>query len=170
MFKYTTGKLRRVYDESPGVYEDAHVDGALGIDDMDYGRRMAVERELRSSTTAPPSNAIFDQTGHFILCVVALCRGQLLWCRVAQRLVTTRYPTLAGVKVVNIETNRTVRTIGKVENTERFLCIALYQGIPKSDTQMELLNVGASTPIAGVMLSNADVASLSCSGRDGLST
>ena len=67
VFKYTTGKLRRVYDESPGVYEDAHVEGALGIDDMDYGRRMAVERELRNSTTVPPSNAIFDQTGHFIL-------------------------------------------------------------------------------------------------------
>lgn len=37
------------------------------------------------------------------------------------------YPTLLGVKVVNLVTNRLVRIIGKVENTERFLRIALYQ-------------------------------------------
>jgi len=76
VFNYVTGKLRRVYDESTGVYEDAHEAKTLGIDDLDYGRRMAVERDLRNSTSVPPSNAIFDQTSNFLLCVL-LARG--LW-------------------------------------------------------------------------------------------
>jgi hypothetical protein len=33
---------------------------------------------------------------------------------------------------VNIFTNKLVRILGKVENTERFLQIALFQGIPKT--------------------------------------
>ena len=32
------------------------------------------------------------------------------------------------VQVVNLHTNKVARIIGKVENTERFLRIALYQG------------------------------------------
>lgn len=35
------------------------------------------------------------------------------------------------VQVVNLVTNRVSRILGKVENTERFLRVALYQGIPK---------------------------------------
>lgn len=33
-------------------------------------------------------------------------------------------------QVVNLVSNRVARILGKVENTERFLRIALYQGIP----------------------------------------
>lgn len=35
------------------------------------------------------------------------------------------------LQVVNLVTNRVSRILGKVENTERFLRVALYQGIPK---------------------------------------
>ena len=35
------------------------------------------------------------------------------------------------MQVVNLVTNRVARILGKVENTERFLRVALYQGIPK---------------------------------------
>jgi len=51
---------------------------------------------------------VFDDSGNFIL-----------------------YPTLLGIKVVNLVTNRVARIIGKVENTERFLRIALYQVTPE---------------------------------------
>jgi peptidylprolyl isomerase domain and WD repeat-containing protein 1 len=54
---------------------------------------------------AAPSNVVFDASGNFVM-----------------------YPTMAGIKVVNIVTNQLVRLIGKVEATERFLAIALYQG------------------------------------------
>ena len=62
------------------------------------------ERELAADETTPAPNVVFDDSGNFVL-----------------------YPTLLGIKVVNLVTNRLVRLIGKVENTERFLRIALYQ-------------------------------------------
>ena len=46
------------------------------------------------------------------------------------------YATLLGIKVLNIDTNRVVRVLGRVENGERFLNLALYQGTPKVDSQM----------------------------------
>lgn len=53
---------------------------------------------------APPPNAILDESGNFVI-----------------------YASLLGIKVVNLTTNRVARLLGKVENTERFLRIALYQ-------------------------------------------
>jgi peptidylprolyl isomerase domain and WD repeat-containing protein 1 len=40
-------------------------------------------------------------------------------------------PSLLGIKVINIATNSVSRIIGQPENTERFLAIALWQGLPK---------------------------------------
>ena len=49
-----------------------------------------MEREISSSESALFPNAIFDSSGNFIL-----------------------YPTLIGIKVVNLITNRVVRILGK---------------------------------------------------------
>ena len=49
-------------------------------------RRSAVEHELDASPAALSQNAIFDETGHFLL-----------------------YASLLGVKIVNVETNRVVK-------------------------------------------------------------
>lgn len=51
---------------------------------------------------------MFDYSGHFLL-----------------------YPTLCGVKIVNLETNRVNRVLGAGESNERFLAISMYQGTPK---------------------------------------
>lgn len=74
-------------------------------------RRMAVERDLHSQWAGessqehvPKPTCVFDESGNFLL-----------------------YPTLFGVKVVNIVSNRVARLLGKVENTERFICVGLYQ-------------------------------------------
>jgi len=56
----------------------------------------------------PVSNPIFDETGNFLL-----------------------VPCLLGIKVINIATNSVSRIIGQPENTERFMAIALWQGLPK---------------------------------------
>ena len=69
---------------------------------------MATERELRKDPEAPPQNAVFDESGNFVV-----------------------YATLLGVKMVNIVTNRLARLVGKVENSERFLRVALYQVTPR---------------------------------------
>eukprot|EP00959_Pyramimonas_sp_CCMP1952_P225007 4704835-Pyramimonas_sp.AAC.1 len=74
------------------------------LEAIDFGRRMATERELRKDPEAPRQNAVFDESGNFVI-----------------------YATLLGIKMVNIVTNRLSRLVGKVENSERFLRVALYQ-------------------------------------------
>jgi len=108
VFRFATGKLRRVYDESLEAAHELQKAGSpnFTLEDIDFGRRVAVERELAGSDTASPPNAVFDESGNFI-----------------------SYPSLLGIKVINLVTNQCVRILGKVENTERFLRIALYQGI-----------------------------------------
>ena len=59
--------------------------------------------------------------------------------------------TLAAccLQVVNLVTNRVSRILGKVENTERFLRVALYQGIPKQGikTQRQLATTESSRAV-----------------------
>eukprot|EP00271_Cylindrocystis_brebissonii_P022293 TRINITY_DN852_c0_g1_i2.p1 TRINITY_DN852_c0_g1~~TRINITY_DN852_c0_g1_i2.p1 ORF type:complete len:547 (-),score=128.77 TRINITY_DN852_c0_g1_i2:474-2114(-) len=107
VFWLATGKLRRVYDESLEAAQELQRSEAdmFRLEAIDFGRRLAVEKEMEKTEEVPPSNAVFDQSGNFLL-----------------------YPTLLGIKVVNLFTNRVSRIIGKVENTERFLQIALFQG------------------------------------------
>jgi hypothetical protein len=46
VFAFNTGKLKREYDESLGVFEAAQRDGTLKLETIDFGRRMAGEKEL----------------------------------------------------------------------------------------------------------------------------
>jgi len=115
VFRFATGRLRAVLDESLEAAAETQRAGgaALALDDIDYGRRMAVERELDrewAGRAAPPPNALFDESGHFLL-----------------------YPTHLGVKVFCLATGRLARLLGRVENGERFLRIALFQGVPARD-------------------------------------
>ncbi|CAI5996884.1 unnamed protein product [Closterium sp. NIES-64] len=136
VFWFATGKLRRTYDESleaaqglqrgdvplyrldaidfwrrlAAAQELQRGDVPLyRLDAIDFGRRLAVEREMErereSNDDVPSANAVFDETGNFII-----------------------YPTLLGIKVVNLHENKVARILGKVESNERFLRIALYQG------------------------------------------
>ncbi|KAL7595163.1 hypothetical protein Lser_V15G30421 [Lactuca serriola] len=66
---------------------------------------MAVEREIEKTENVPQPNALFDESSNFII-----------------------YPTLLGIKIVNLHTNKVSRILGKVENNDKFLRIALYQG------------------------------------------
>ncbi len=62
------------------------------LEDIDFGRRVAVERELAASASeghAAPA-AVFDESGQLLL-----------------------YPTLLGVKVVNLVSNKVVRILGE---------------------------------------------------------
>ena len=109
VFDLRKGKLSRVYNEGMEVFEAAMSTGTLGLDSIDFGRRSAVEHELESSPRASAqNNAIFDETGHFLL-----------------------YSSLVGVKIVNVETNRVTKILGRHESGERFLHLALFQGVPK---------------------------------------
>ncbi|KAB5541673.1 hypothetical protein DKX38_014647 [Salix brachista] len=107
VFWFRTGKLRRVYDESLEVAQDLQRSDApmYRLEAIDFGRRMAVDKEIEKTDTAPQPNAIFDESSNFLI-----------------------YATLLGIKVVNLQTNKVARILGKVENNDRFLQIALYQG------------------------------------------
>uniref|UniRef100_A0A061RJB2 peptidylprolyl isomerase n=1 Tax=Tetraselmis sp. GSL018 TaxID=582737 RepID=A0A061RJB2_9CHLO len=117
IFKFLTGKLLRTYDETMEAANELQrgENELFRLENIDFGRRVAVERELMAAEGVPTPNAIFDETSNFVL-----------------------YPTLLGVKVVNLVSNRCCRIIGKVENTERFLKIALYQGAPKKTKKADL--------------------------------
>ncbi|XP_078447411.1 cyclophilin71 [Wolffia australiana] len=107
VFWYRTGKLRRVYDESLEVAQDLQRSDApmYRLEAIDFGRRMAVEKEIEKTPDAPSLNAVFDESSNFLI-----------------------YPTLLGIKIVNLHTNKVARILGKVENNDRFLRVALYQG------------------------------------------
>jgi len=59
---------------------------------------------------------VFDDSGNFLL-----------------------YPTLFGIKVCNLKTNKISRLIGKME-TQRFMNISLYQGAPKKKNIITLVS------------------------------
>ena len=100
-------RLIRVFDVARGKllrkYDESLATYA-GVD----ATRLATERELLASPTHLALGGLcFDDSGFFIA-----------------------YSTLVGIKLVNIVTNKVVRVLGAGES-ERFLALALYQGVPK---------------------------------------
>lgn len=120
----------------------------MKLDEMEFGRRLAVERELaeRSIDAAKKENAAWDESGNFILYPSLVGIKSEFSSQISQRLLhTLPLSTLrceistwltwfasnncVPMTVVNIITNKVVRILGKDEN-HRFLNLALYQGQP----------------------------------------
>ncbi|KAL6040930.1 Peptidylprolyl isomerase domain and WD repeat containing protein 1, variant 3 [Balamuthia mandrillaris] len=114
LFNFLTGRLHRTYEESLTVFNELQKEenSVYKLDPIDFGRRMAVERAI-DTEDVPPSNVVFDESSNFVL-----------------------YPTMLGIKVVNIVTNKMVRIVGRSENTERFLAISLWQGKTQGSVEM----------------------------------
>ncbi|KAI1636581.1 hypothetical protein F4809DRAFT_378407 [Biscogniauxia mediterranea] len=109
VFEFASAKLYRTYDESLQVIAEMQQAGTAmqKLDDVDFGRRLAAEREIESTPLRNKVNVIFDESGHFIL-----------------------YGSMFGVKVLNTLTNRVVKVYGKDEHI-RPVHLALYQGQPQ---------------------------------------
>ena len=82
VFNFFTGKISRKYDESLTTIQEMQQAGTTiyKVDDMEFGRRLAVERELElpgpdGKIPGMWTNAIWDESGSFII-----------------------YPTLLGIK------------------------------------------------------------------------
>ncbi|XP_020087991.1 peptidyl-prolyl cis-trans isomerase CYP71 isoform X2 [Ananas comosus] len=122
VFWFKTGKLRRVYDESLEVAQDLQRSDVplYRLEAIDFGRRMAVEKEIEKTEHAPQPNAVFDESCNFLI-----------------------YATLLGIKIVNLHTNKVARILGKVENNDRFLRIALSQG-DKSNKKVRKIPTAAA--------------------------
>lgn len=69
VFWYASGRLRRVYDESlAAAAELQRSDSDLyRLDPIDFGRRVAAEKDLEADAAASKQNALFDDSGNFII-------------------------------------------------------------------------------------------------------
>ncbi|TIB12854.1 hypothetical protein E3P93_02169 [Wallemia ichthyophaga] len=126
LFNFLSGKLTRKYDESLEAASEMQQAGTAiyKLDDMEFGRRLALESEIQENEHAVSNmNVIFDESGNFII-----------------------YPTLLGIKVVNIVTNKVARVLGK-DDSIRFLNVSLYQGAPTKKGFMTAQMAASDNPI-----------------------
>ncbi|XP_060535102.1 peptidylprolyl isomerase domain and WD repeat-containing protein 1 [Cylas formicarius] len=119
VFNFLTGKLTRVFDETLPRFIELQ-QRTQQLPNMEFGRRMAAERDLEKSEAFHLANVVFDQSGHFIM-----------------------YATPLGIKLINLRTNKLAKIIGKNENL-RLLNIALYQGSAKKAKAAVTLEIEAS--------------------------
>jgi peptidylprolyl isomerase domain and WD repeat-containing protein 1 len=125
VFDFATGKLYRTYDESLQTIEEMQQAGTAlqKLEDVEFGRRLATERELDSPALRNKVSVAFDETGHFII-----------------------YGSMLGTKVLNTYTNRVVKVYGRDENF-RPLNIALYQGQPQKKGLTTVAMAASSNPL-----------------------
>jgi len=69
VFWFAKGKLRRIYDESLDAAEELQRGdaGAYRLEAIDFGRRLSIEKDIQGNEDAPSPNAIFDESGNFII-------------------------------------------------------------------------------------------------------
>jgi peptidylprolyl isomerase domain and WD repeat-containing protein 1 len=125
VFDFASGKLYRSYDESMETVTAMQQAGTAlqKLDEVEFGRRMAVERELDTPSLRPRINVAFDESGHFIA-----------------------YGSLLGIKVINTFTNRVMKAYGKDEPF-RALNVALYQGAPQKKEVVTVSMAASANPL-----------------------
>ncbi|KIX00298.1 uncharacterized protein Z518_10437 [Rhinocladiella mackenziei CBS 650.93] len=125
VFDFASGKLYRSYDESIETITAMQQAGTAlqKLEEVEFGRRIAVERDLDSPSVRSRINIAFDESGHFIA-----------------------YGSLLGIKVVNILTNRVMKAYGKDEPF-RALNVALYQGAPQKKEVVTVSMAASSNPL-----------------------
>ena len=125
IFDFATAKLYRSYDESIDTITTIQQAGTglFKLDDAEFGRRMAVERDLDTPAVRSRIDITFDESGHFIL-----------------------YGSVYGVKVINTLTNRVIKTYGKDEPF-RALNVSLYQGAPQRKGVVTVSMAASSNPL-----------------------
>ncbi|KAK0352089.1 Peptidyl-prolyl cis-trans isomerase cyp15 [Friedmanniomyces endolithicus] len=126
VFDFASGKLHRTYDESITIITEMQQAGTLSsepLEAVDFGRRIAVERELDTTAVRSRQNVIFDESGHFIL-----------------------YGSLVGTKVINTLTNRVVKLYGR-EEPFRPLNLALFQGQPDKKDLVTIQMAASDNPL-----------------------
>jgi peptidylprolyl isomerase domain and WD repeat-containing protein 1 len=125
VFDFASAQLQRTYDESLQVMEEMQQAGTAlqKLDAVEFGRRLAQEREIESPELRNKFNIIFDESGHFIL-----------------------YGSYLGVKVLNTYTNQVVKVYGKEEGF-RPLALALYQGQPQKKGVTTVAMAASNNPL-----------------------
>jgi len=154
VFRLKSGKLLHSFTFGLGGSEDDRL--SEGIDEIDLNRRRAIDIEMREnslvaiqafikpspsakepSTAAasslapeyrpPPVSAVFDETSSIVA-----------------------YSSILGIHLIDVLSGTVLHTLGRVESSERFMSLALFQGVPNVSTQMSLARglVSSSEPMA----------------------
>jgi peptidylprolyl isomerase domain and WD repeat-containing protein 1 len=125
IFEFATGKLYRTYDESIETITSMQQAGTAvkHLEDMEFGRRIGIERDLDQPSIRSRLNVIFDETSNFIL-----------------------YGTMYGVKVINTLTNKLVKLYGQSEPF-RPLWLSLYQGQPEKKGVVTVEMAASDNPL-----------------------
>ncbi|KAK1778829.1 hypothetical protein QBC45DRAFT_150153 [Copromyces sp. CBS 386.78] len=125
IFDFASGKLQRTYDESLKVVEEMQQAGTAlqKLDAVEFGRRIAQEREIESPALQNKFNVVFDESGHFIL-----------------------YGSYLGIKVLNTYTNQVTKVYGKEEGF-RPLTLAIYQGQPQKKGVTTVAMAASANPL-----------------------
>ncbi|TNV83648.1 hypothetical protein FGO68_gene5279 [Halteria grandinella] len=122
VFNVKSGKIIITIDESLTQYAQSEKGSMQYLEKFDLERRLAVERDLEkqwdvNESTIPSIG--FDESGTYLY-----------------------YGSPVGIKIVSLRSGLVERLVGKVESTERFLQIALYQGKPQKSTSQAKSAVG----------------------------
>jgi len=125
LFEFASAKLLRTYDESLRTIEEMQQAGTAlqKLDPVEFGRRLAQEREIESPSMRDKFNIVFDESGHFLL-----------------------FGSYLGIKVLNTYTNKIVKVYGKEENF-RPLSLALYQGQPQKKGVTTVAMAASNNPL-----------------------
>ncbi|KAK3337372.1 hypothetical protein B0T19DRAFT_366280 [Cercophora scortea] len=125
LFDFASAKLQRTYDESLTVMEEMQQAGTAlqKLDPVEFGRRLAQEREIESPALRDKFNIVFDESGHFIL-----------------------YGSYLGIKVLNTFTNQVVKVFGREEGF-RPLGLAIYQGQPQKKGVTTVAMAASNNPL-----------------------
>jgi len=124
VYKTRTGKIWRQFNEKLKAITEIQNRDEL-LNEMEFGRRMAIEKDLMKTDNFKRSMAIFDETGKFLI-----------------------YSTLLGIRVISLRTGACVKIIGLTESM-RYLSISLFQGSLTEDNRKAALTLemkGASNP------------------------
>ena len=130
IFRFSTGRIVKQYDEGLAVVNERQMSDnpVYHLDSIDYGRRMAVEREYDKAQKVQSVGAV-DTTAQQLTALGPLPVSNVVWDDSDTYIL---YSTLVGIKVLNVHSNTLVKVLGKVESAERFTTLALYQGTPVS--------------------------------------
>ena len=139
IFNIKTGKLLHKIDEQTSIYVDYQLTKGTGavakadmlyLEKLDFERRMAVEKDiekqwdlLKSLPKSKKGQEPVDNPEPQPFCILPSIGFD-------ESDSFVYFGTPVGIKVYSITSGDFIRVIGKVESTERFLQIGLYQGKP----------------------------------------
>jgi peptidylprolyl isomerase domain and WD repeat-containing protein 1 len=119
VYNFLSGKIVQTIDESLDSYS-AIQQQSQQLGNMEFGRRVAIEKDIDRNEASFFSNLVFDESGSFLF-----------------------YSGLLGIKMYNLETCEVVKYFGKIENA-RFLHVGLFQGITNKPKAIITLEMKAS--------------------------